>query len=406
MTFELNVTSCGVLYSPVNPEQRDYVCYARANSLSAELVNWMAVNPRTQNMKSSVALAILDTLRNRPQDFHYLNKGLIIPAESASLSEGKLQFELTDPSLHGIGDGGHTYRAIQMVKETGGLSDDCFVRVDVRTNLSPAEIINMVTTNNNVVQVDNRSLEDLQGSYDVLKELLAAEPFFDRLQFKMNQQSDDGKMINIDKLLAIILMFSCSWYDNSLDNDNVLPMHYSQTQSVQARFMRQDKEEREKMLWNIQPILHDIFELWDRIESELPIPSKKKPGRQSKKSFKYLPYTKYKDGQTVGKTLFYQKDIAYIIPEGIIYPILAAFRVLVGQTEVDGKYFWKMDPFELWNILQPEFAQQVIGFTQTPAKFGKARHIYQSCQLTLSHKCYELLLKNKQEAESMEKLET
>lgn len=395
MKFELDIQSCGVLCSPVNPEQKDYVCYARANSLSDDLVNWMAVNPRTQNMKSAVALAILDTLKNRPQDFHYLNKGLIIPAESASLSEGKLQFELTDPSLHGIGDGGHTYRAIQMVKETGDLVDECYVRVDVRTNLSPAEIINMVTTNNNVVQVDNRSLEDLQGSYDVLKEMLAAEPFFNRLQFKMNQHSDDGKMINIDKLLAIILMFSCSWYDNDPDNDDELPMHYSQTQSVQARFMRQDKEEREKMLWDMQPILHDIFELWDRIESELPIYS----GRRRKNPFQSLAYTKYKDGKPVGKTLFYQKEIQYIIPEGVVYPILAAFHVLAGQSETDGKYFWKTNPFELWNKLRPELAERVVSFPQTPVKFGKSRFVYHSCQLMVSMHYYELQLKNKQTSE-------
>lgn len=395
MKFELDIQSCGVLCSPDNPEQKDYVCYARANSLSAGLANWMSVNPRTQNMQSAVALSILDSLKNRPQDFHYLNKGLIIPAERASLSEGKLQFELTDPSLHGIGDGGHTYRAIQMVKAGEGLTDECYVRVDVRTNLSPAEIINMVTANNNVVQVDNRSLEDLQGSYDVLKELLAGEPFFDRLQFKMNQQSDDGKMINIDKLLAIILMFSCSWYDND-PHSRDFPIHYSQIQSVQTRFIRQDKKAREKMLWNMQPILHDIFELWDRIESELPIPPKKKSGRQSKKSFKYLSYTKYKDGQAVGKTLFYQKDISYIIPEGIIYPILAAFRVLVGQTEADGKYFWKTDPFAIWDQLQNQFADQVLNDPQTPVRFGKSQSAYHACQIMVVYQLYRAKEKDKE----------
>ena len=380
----MDIQSCGVLCSPVNPEQKDYVCYARANSLSADLVNWMAVNPRTQNMKSAVALAILGTLKNRPHDFHYLNKGLIIPAESASLSEGKLQFELADPSLHGIGDGGHTYRAIQMIAEEGNLAQDCYVRVDVRTNLSPAEIINMVTTNNNVVQVDNRSLEDLQGSYDVLKEMLVAEPFFDRLQFKMNQQSDDGKMINIDKLLAIILMFSCSWYDNEPRSDTY-PIHYSQTQSVQTRFTQQDKDTREKMLWDMQPILHDIFELWDRIERELPIRS----GRRRKKTFQNLPYTKYKDGQTVGKTLFYQRNIQYIIPDGIVYPILAAFRVLVGQSKTDEKYFWKLDPFAVWENLQGQFSEQVLNDPQTPARFGKSKSAYRACQVMVAWQYYQ-----------------
>lgn len=380
MKFHIKVHSCGVLCSPSNPEQKNYICYAAADSLSHKLGEWMAINPRTQNMKSKVAADILDSLENHPADFHYLNKGLIISAQNAILNGDTLLVELTDPELHGIGDGGHTYRAIQMVRDVGKLSKECFVRVDVRTNLSPAEVINMVAANNNVVQVDNRSLEDLQGSYDVLKEMLSNETFFSRVQFKMNQTSDDGKMINIDKILAILMMFS-PWYDHD-EKSKTYPIHYSQTLSVQKRFMAQDKEEREQMLLDMEPIIHDIFVLWDRIETELPQSNKKK---SRKYSFQNVSYTKYNDGAVVGKSLFYQNDLQYVIPEGIVYPVLAAFHILVERSESTGKYQWKADPFEVWDTMRADLSRQVIEYgTMSPVKFGKSSIVYHALQLTIA----------------------
>ena len=380
MKFYIKVPSCGVLCSPTNTEQKNYICYAAADSLSGELGEWMAINPRTQNMKSPVAADILESFEKRPADFYYLNKGLIISAQSAVLNGDTLCVELTDPELHGIGDGGHTYRAIQMIREAGKLSKECFVRIDVRTNLSLAEVINMVAANNNVVQVDNRSLEDLQGSYDILKGMLSHEAFFGRVQFKMNQTSDDGKMINVDKILAILMMFS-PWYDHSETSEDY-PIHYSQTLNVQKRFMAQDREEREQMLRDMEPVIHDIFVLWDRIETELP---QGKGKRGHKHPFQDVSYTKYKDGCVVGKSLFYQNDLEYIIPEGIIYPILAAFHILIEQSESTGKYQWKTDPFEMWNTIREDIARQVLGYnTMSPAKFGKSSMVYRALQLTVA----------------------
>lgn len=260
-----------------------------------------------------------------------------------------------------------------MTKEAGKLSDDCYVRMDIRVNLSTAEIINMVAANNTSVQVDNRSLEDLQGSYDVIKELLSNEPFYDRIQFRMNQRSDDGRMIHVDKLLAILMMFSHSWYDNNITNRDY-PMHYCQTQNVHKRFMEQDKEERNRMLRDMAPIFHDIFELWDKIELELP----EFKGKGCRKSFKYLSYTKYKDGETVGKTLFYQNDMQYLIPEGIVYPAIAAFRMLTEQDK-DGRYYWKYDPFIVWSELKAQTSFYILmSDLPTPTKIGKSMMTYQA----------------------------
>ena len=51
-------------------------------------------------------------------------------------------------------------------------------------------------------------------------------------------------------------------------------------------------------------------------------------------------YSGYKEGSPVGKSKFCMSDIYYKIPDGLLYPILAAFRVLLEYDITSGKYKW------------------------------------------------------------------
>lgn len=61
----------------------------------------------------------------------------------------------------------------------------------------------------------------------------------------------------------------------------------------------------------------------------------KRGGRYGRKK-----YSGYEDGRIVGKSKFEQNELTYKIPDGLLYPVVAAFRTLVVDNNVTGKYEW------------------------------------------------------------------
>lgn len=69
-------------------EHIKYVCYVQANSIPQEIENWMETNPREQKMTTNVAKAINESLLENI-NFHELNRGILISAESVEYDEQK-----------------------------------------------------------------------------------------------------------------------------------------------------------------------------------------------------------------------------------------------------------------------------------------------------------------------------
>lgn len=92
---------------------------------------------------------------------------------------------------------------------------------------------------------------------------------------------------------------------------------------------------------NIAP---DIFDLYDAIETGMVDAYNEVGGRYGRKIFGY------KDGRIVGKSKFEQNELTYKILDGLLYPVVAAFRTLVVDNNVTGKYEWYngVDPIKIW----------------------------------------------------------
>lgn len=68
----------------------------------------------------------------------------------------------------------------------------------------------------------------------------------------------------------------------------------------------------------------------------------------------------------------------YLIPEGIVYPAIAAFRMLTEQDK-DGRYYWKYDPFIVWSELKAQTSFYILmSDLPTPTKIGKSMMTYQA----------------------------
>ena len=69
-------------------------------------------------------------------------------------------------------------------------------------------------------------------------------------------------------------------------------------------------------------------------------------------------YSKFDDGKTVGCSTFKDNELQYIVPKGLLYPLVGAFRALVLID--DGVYSWKKKPRVVWNDLGTQLVTIIL----------------------------------------------
>lgn len=357
------------LEDPVNNKSKrfKYMCYVLAKSIPKEIDEWMATNPREQKMTTNVAVAIKDGLNDNPR-FHELNRGILISASKVDWDNvtKELTITLEDPEIHGNIDGGHTLRAILEAQNKNILSSDRYVFFEILTGLdSPVEL---AAARNTSVQVDLKSIAELEKSFETIKEVFEGISFSSRIQYKMNEHYNDSSIdtpIDVREIISILIMFSQEiypfWTATGGLSDVQPTQCYSGKEASLRKFLysnskepKRQKTNRETMLRNMQPIIKDIFSLWEKIETSFTEESSAAGKRYGSRK-----YSKYNDGKVVGKSFFEQQDLRYIVPKGLLYPLVGAFRALV-QINNDGTYYWKKPPLEVWESIGHKLVSMIL----------------------------------------------
>lgn len=327
--FTMRAKEFKKMADPVNKQSKHikYVCYIQAASISCELADWMKTNPRDPKMTTDVARTIQKSLEEN-SDFHELNRGIVLSAESVEYDNKyeRVTIELVNGDIHGNIDGGHTRRAIFDAQKNENLSEERYVFMEIFVGLSSP--VELAAARNTSVQVDLKSREELNKSFEILKETMRGLPFENRIAYKMNQHyGADFKSIDVREVITILNMFNQS--------------------------------------------LPDIFALWDRVEVELPTMAGKTRHRYGSK--KYSKYT----GEVIEATMLSETDIRYLVPKGIMYPIVGTFRALVQVDTATGKYSWRRDPFEAWESMGPKLVGIVLDEKEeNPEYLGKSRNLW------------------------------
>lgn len=340
----------------------------------------MATNPRDQKLTSSVANAIEDSLISNDGYFHLKNRGIVLSAKRVEFDnrrdEVTVYFE--DESCHGDIDGGHTYKKILEHKDK---EFDQYVQFEVMTGVEEI-IADLAEARNTSVAVDVKSMAELREKFDPIKEALEGMPFFNRISFKQNQITRDAetdkalKMIDARDVVAITCMFDIDKYDRNTQPTN----SYRSKQAVLNEYLS-DPEHYRKFV-NILP---DIFDLYDAIESDFALAYNENGRMYGRKD-----YSGYKDGEAVAKTKFSQTDISYKIPDGLLYPTLAAFRALVVDDTATGKYRWRdgKNPLEAWDRNKVMLTKNVMDLANSlgdkPTVFGKDNSLWNYAYVVLA----------------------
>lgn len=365
------------LDDPFNDLAKKYVFYVKICDVPEGIP--MATNPRDQKLTSGVAQAIKDSLESNDGYFHLKNRGIVLSAKSCTYNnktkEATINF--TDETLHGNIDGGYTYKIICDHKNSGL---DQYVQFEVMTGVEDI-IEKLAEARNTSVQVDEKSMAELQQKFDPIKEGLEGMPFYSRIAFKQNQQAFDDetnkklRMIDAREVVAIINMFNIDRF-NSVNH----PVKAYSSKANMLDLYLDDPELYRKYV-NIMP---DIFDLYDTIEMEFAIAFNGTGGRYGRKK-----YSGYKDGAVIGVTKFGLHDIYYKIPDGLIYPAVAAFRSLVIYNESSQKYEWKngINPIQTWDKCKVNMTSQIMNFASAigdnPNTVGKDSNIWNLAYMTV-----------------------
>ncbi len=361
-----------------NDTSRKYIFYVRTCDVPDGIP--MATNPRDQKLNSPVANAITESLLSNDGQFHLKNRGIILAAKRVRydnrMQEVTLDFE--DESCHGNIDGGHTYKILLENKDK---NLDQYVQFEVMTGVE-AMIADLAEARNTSVAVDAKSMAELREKFDPIKEGLEGMPFYDRISFKQNQITRDIdtqkalKMIDARDIVSIICMFNIDKYSSSEHPTKA----YSGKQAMLNEYL--ENPEHYRKFVNVIP---DMFDLYEAIETEFA-----EAYNENSRMYGRKPYSGYKEGTPIGKSKFGMSDIFYKIPDGLLYPILATFRVLLEYDAISDKYKWMdgKNPLDIWEKHKVGLTKGVMDLAGSlgdkPTVFGKDPSLWNYAYIVLS----------------------
>lgn len=320
-------------------------CFVKVTDLPKGLEDYMRVNPRVPSrtqrgiLSGPVIKGIQETLEESPEDMAIKNQGIYILVQEAEFRKetgglGYLKLTLTDPELHGIVNGGHTFAAIRDVIEKSEDNesinlDGAYVRLHVLQNIEKEKLAEIAEGLNRSKQVDDPSLENLRGQFEKIKRVMNGQPGEEQIAYHMGDSGD----VYISEVLVYIEMFNCERFDEKKHPHNV----FSRTKTA-MQFFSIDMDKKPSPIDLILPHLPEILKLADNLCLQTPKAAKKvgfEFGRMGKGRNRAGSKT-HRDTELP----FIGQQMNYRVPRGWLYPMLAAFRANVDWDLRSDRFEW------------------------------------------------------------------
>ena len=370
--FSFPVHSFRNLETPFEKQgYRDYFAVVNVKDLP-DLEDWRDINVRDPRLVGAVPQAIRSSVHDNPELFMFMNRGIVLSVEGVSFDNktSKLTVSFRDKKLHGLLDGGHTYTIIR--QECENLEHPQFVRIEMLEGFGQSDIADVVYARNKSNMVRDESLMELRGHFEELKAALAGAPYADKISYSEYETDDEGlpKPIDIRDIVGILTAF-----DRDHFNARTHPVNAYSSKAACLKLFRENIESYKKIF----PLAKDLLELYDRIQVAIPEHYNDDGGKFGN----LTGVTTYKDGQRKPRLAFTGRETKWSVPEGFVYPALAAFRALL--EEKSKRYVWgkELNPFELLDgELGKQLADTIGNFAlemRNPSKTGKSTAVWQAC---------------------------
>ncbi len=310
-----------------------------------------------------------------PGTFDLMNKGITILALSARLIDRDDQvFEITvDEEKGGIVDGAHTAKIIEQCNKEKTTDPDQYVEVYIRTGIENGLITDIARGLNTGMQVAPKSIYNIDGVFDWLKEEVAGRPYEDMIAWRESDSTD----YDVRDLISIMELFNIFDFPN---NESKHPIAAYEKWSIPLKKFAEDYEKHRDNLklskyHRLRPILHDALVLYDHIRRDFREIHNETGGKAGK-----MNIVEDKGERRTFEFPFAQLPAhRYRLTKGACYPMLAAFRNMVGVDDSD-RAKWRggfKSVLRLWKEAGPELVKETVGATEdigrTPDHLGKNR---------------------------------
>jgi hypothetical protein len=363
-------------------------CFVEVMALPDRLDEFMEVNPRVPNrsqkdvLTGPVVKGITQTLTESPDDMAIKNQGIYLLVEDVEFlrspgGAGKLKITLADPNRHGIVNGGHTYAAIRdAIDNADDVTRASLARAHVRLHLlqgiDESKVAEIAEGLNRSKQVDDPSLANLKGHFDRIREVLEGKPGAETIAY---HQGGPGETY-VTEVLVILELFNCERFDRKRHP------HYLLNRSKSAlEFYKRDLDERPSPSEVLVPKLPEILVLSDLIKKHTP-EAAKRIGFE----FGRMKIGKARAGSQTNRNVslpFLGERMAYHVPNGWLYPMLAAFRANVDWDLHHRRFEWKVPLTELVPQVIDDLVRVCViehrDNNLPPDKVGKRESTYVQC---------------------------
>lgn len=404
--FELNVAQVRTITRDLHfyPEQEDgkgqeiktHFLYITLKNLPANIPT--GPNPRHADLTAKPCKQMFETLEKEPELFTDCNRGLFLLAEKVHFpNEGGGKKLIVDFGLDedgevvgGLVDGNHSYQVLQKVREDSSLNElPIFVTI-----IEGADqfAVQLARARNVSVQVDEKSISNLDKEFDPLKEALAS--YADRIIWVQNQDLvNEQAVVPAEELMARLTAINLDLYDN----DHHPTVAYTGSATCLHKWLNKQKRPTyEKLYPNLRSALEAYEHLYEKYEDYAKaagrnrlgaingIEKSRGTGKNKRRLTVVLPFSKV----TVG----------YKLSNGFILPIFAALRFLF--KEVDGVYQWEIEPKKFLDQYGPKLVGKLLDAHTyenggNPNKTGKSRMLWENIAQTVINQALQERLNDK-----------
>ncbi len=375
---------------PHDPQISIHHVYIPVNEFKRELLP-DDINPRSHEEPTGrIPDTIEKSLITNPTEFHLLNRGELILAQGCKYDNHNQMLEVTiaSPDEGGLADGATTDRVIARAEraasrkksefteeQVDGSLRTAFVHLEVISGDVRDKLVRLAGARNTSNQVKEFALENLGGAFDWLKNLIESSSLKGRVRYREN----DPEEVDIRAVLALLTMFHRNW------NDGKDPLvAYTSKGSILKYFRDPEWVDGYREL---APVAVQILELYDFIHCEFPEQYQvyNRETNDSGSKFGRRREVVYKNGKTF-KLPLSGNETKYLVPDGWLYPVLAAFRMLLKQAEGTASS-WVTDPFDYFKSHGAELVGIVVEQSQAlgynPQAAGKSRPLWSNLRKTV-----------------------
>ena len=380
-TLSVPVFSLRRIETPYERRQgyRNYVAVIDAKHLP-DLSAWREINVREAKTRGRVPNAIRKSFGEKAEEFLFMNRGLVIAADRVDFketsNEKRLDLIMADPKIHGLLDGGHTYRVVtESAAELPADEPPRYVRVEVITGFDRETISDVVEARNTSNQVRDESLANLREEFAPIKDVLRDHAYYDAIAWSEYEEMETGKPKPID--VRDIISYLITFDTHSFNSTSQPLIAYKDKRACLRHF--QEKKDRIRKLY---PLLPEILKLWDEIHVNWR--GWYGEGREEEAGIRgrFLKLTAVL--QATEPLYFKGVNAQYRMPEAYKYPILSAMRAAIKVQGRGAK--WATDPFQLLQATGPQLTNIVgntVRATNNPNKVGKDVGTWSSCYLVV-----------------------